>query len=581
MKDENPLLHLGATQSGKGLWLDPAVRTTHMHVPGASGRGKSYFLQHLIQQDIDHGHGLCLIDPHGTLYHKIVAWCAAKPAARSWDKLILLDASAPGWTFGFNPLDFGGADIAFAVDAMVSAVAQVWGGEDTNKTPALKKVLRGVFHVLAEQGLTLLEASYLIAERPESRPLRERLTRDVADSVIRELWAEWNQYKPQDFHLLFGSTTNRLMEFVSTPVVRSIIGQKEWTIDLRKVMDEGGIVLVNLQPRGRLTEFNARTLGTLLTHDLFLRAQDRPEGSRPFYVYIDECGRYLNESIQRILDESRKRGLHLILANQHLSQLRAAGDTVYSAIMTDAQTKVIFGGLETEDAETLVKEVFLDLDLEEPKHSLTRRVAVGQEAVILRSGSTGRGATTGRARTRASGYSTSTGTSTGESESESRTRYPDATESEVATGAWGVSASTTTSESYSYSEAETESEAASVTEMTGWVESFKTLYADAITPYTLEEQRYKKVAWLKKQPRQMALLVQPDFSLIPFRVATVTEPAVLPGKLARFVQRRREALPFVLPAHESNRLIEERRRALQQRLGGPDEIREIDPYEND
>lgn len=311
-----------------------------------------------------------------------------------------------------------------------------------------------------------------------------------------------------------------------------------------------------------------------------MRAQGRPEGSRPFYVYIDECGRYLNESIQRILDESRKRGLHLILANQHLAQLRAAGDTVYSAIMTDAQTKVIFGGLATEDAETMVKEVFLDLNLEEPKHALTRQVAVGQEAVILHSGSSGRGTTTGHARTRASSTSTSTGTSTGESESESRTRYPDATESEIATGAWGVSASITTSESYSSSEAETESEAASVTEMTGWAESFKTLYADAITPYTLEEQRYKKVAWLKKQPRQMALLVQPDFSLIAFRVATVTAPPVLPGKLARFVERRREALPFVQSDAESARCIEERRRALQQRLGMPPEIREIDPYGN-
>lgn len=268
--DTDHLLHLGATQSGKGLLLDPTVRQTHMHVLGASGRGKSYFLEHLIRQDIDHGHGLCLIDPHGTLYHKIVAWCAAKPAARSWDKLILLDASAEGWTFGFNPLDFGGVDIAFAVDSMVSAVAQVWGGEDTNKTPTLKKVLRGVFHVLAAQGLTLLEAPYLLDERPESRPLRERLTRDLADPMIRDLWAGWNQLKPHEFRDLFASSVNRLLEFLAAPRVRSIIGQKEWTIDLRNIMDEGGIVLVNLEARGRLSEANARTLGTLLTHDLFL-----------------------------------------------------------------------------------------------------------------------------------------------------------------------------------------------------------------------------------------------------------------------------------------------------------------------
>ena len=81
-------VRLGATQSGKQLFLDPSVRTTHMHVLGASGRGKSYFLEHLIRQDIRNSDGLCLIDPHGALYEKVVSWCAEHDDRVSWEKMI-------------------------------------------------------------------------------------------------------------------------------------------------------------------------------------------------------------------------------------------------------------------------------------------------------------------------------------------------------------------------------------------------------------------------------------------------------------------------------------------------------------
>ncbi len=347
------LLHLGATEAGEPLCIDYDARKTHMHVLGVSGKGKTYFLEYLIRQDIRNGDGLCLIDPHGTLYHSVVAWCAAHPAVVSWDKLILLDASAPGWAFGFNPLDFGGASLSFAVDAMASAVAQVWGGEDMNRKPTLKRVLRNVFYALAEQGLTLLEAEYLVSDLAEHRPVREYLTGRVTDLVCRNQWASWNAAKPHDRNEDFRSCANRLAVFVNSPLTRNIIGQQGSVVNFREVMERGGIVLVNLEERRELSDESARLLGTLLTHDLFLQAQSRPEGSRPFYFYIDECGRYLNESIQRILDESRKRSLHLILANQNLAQLQAAGETVYKAVMGGAQTKVVFGGGEYDDADTI------------------------------------------------------------------------------------------------------------------------------------------------------------------------------------------------------------------------------------
>jgi len=582
MRRRNGLIHLGATESGSGLYIDPSLRQTHLHVLGASGRGKSYFLECMIRQDIANYDGLCLIDPHGTLYHKIVAWCTENAHVVDWDRLTLLDASAPGWAFGFNPLQFRGADPSFSVDATVNACAQVWGGEDTSSTPLLKRVLRSVFHALVEKNLTLIEAALLINERDELRPVRTLLTEDLRDPVIREQWEKWRTLKSHELRQEFASTTNRLMEFLAAQVIRTIVGQRNVTIDFRRVMDDGGVVLVNLESRGRLSDFNARTLGTLLTNDIFLKAQERPTGSRPFYLYIDECGRYLNESIQRMLDESRKRGLHLILANQHLSQLRAAGDAVYSAIMTDAQTKVIFGGLSTEDAETMVKEVFLDLDLEEPKDSLTRKAAVGQEKIVLRSGSSGRTTSTGTTRSRGTTVSVMSGTGYGENESESTPENLDGTDGPT-TRAWGVQVNASEAETEGWSDTTTDAFSEAISEMSGWTESFKTIYEDAVGGvFTLEEQRYKKVAWLKKQPRQMALLVRPpDFSLVPFRVADVSEPLVSEEMAAAFVEERFRAIPCVVPERESLAEIDDRALSIKGVAYGPVRVPEdFDPLDD-
>lgn len=553
MIQKSKLLHLGAAQSGKRLYLDPEVRKTHMHVLGASGRGKSYFLEYLIRQDIRNGDGLCLIDPHGTLYRKVVAWCAEYSSLVPWDKLILLDASAAGWAFGFNPLHFAGANNSYCVDSMVNACAQVWGGENTAYTPLLKRVLRGVFHALVDKNLSLLEARYLINEREEFADIRRRMTGDIGDAILREEWARWNTLKPHEFREQFASTTNRLDEFITATVIRRIIGQTDSIINFRRVMDEGGVVLVNLEGRGQISEFNARTLGTLLTNDIFLKANDRLEGSRPFYLYIDECGKYLNESIQRILDESRKRGLHLILSHQHLSQLKEAGETVYSAVMTDAQTKVIFGGIRDEDGMQMVKEVFLDLNLEEPKESLTRRVAVGQERIIMRSGGSSSSQATGSSSTRGTTTNRIASFSNGKSQSESRLMSADGVYDQEApvTMAWGM----TQGESYGDSDGLSESEAQSISEViaenNGWTEAFQTIYADAVGGhFSLEEQRYKKAAWLRRQPKQMALLALPDFSLTPFRVADVRPARVTEKATDTFIENRFRELPYVSPEQE-------------------------------
>jgi hypothetical protein len=222
-----------------------------MHVLGASGRGKSKLLEHLIREDIKRGRGLCLIDPHGYLYRDLIRWLETKGFADD-RQIILFEPGDADWTFGFNPLDFRGGELSFCVDAMVRSCAAVWGGEDSSRTPLLKRCLRSVFYVLAEKELSLLEALELI--NPWSVDgIRRYLTNGIGDPVFASQWETFNALRPAEFQEHFSSTANRLIEFLAAPVVRTTIGQTRRTVDFRRVMDEGAVVLVNLAPQGRVS----------------------------------------------------------------------------------------------------------------------------------------------------------------------------------------------------------------------------------------------------------------------------------------------------------------------------------------
>ena len=397
---------LGKTEDGRSLYLPAKVRTTHMQVIGASGTGKTKFLEHLIRADILENRGLCLLDPTGNLYKELVRWCETK-GFLGRKKILLFDPASDEWSFSFNPLSLSheSEDISFHVDSMVKACATVWGGEDTDRTPLLKRCLRSTFHVLAEKRLTLLEAMDLLSDNDEAG-LRTYLTRDIADAVIRAQWASFNTMKPREFRETFGSTQNRLMEFLASERIRRVLGARENALDLHTVMDEGAILLVNLSSGRRVSEENASLLGALLVSDLFLKARGRPKGSRPFFLYVDECSRFVSEDIGRILDEGRQFGLHLILAHQHLAQLMKAGEAVYNAVMTDARTKVVFGGLSPDDAKVMAETVYMgEIDFEEAKQSLIKPVTVGYDRITLANESESSGRSYGSGRSESDGWS--------------------------------------------------------------------------------------------------------------------------------------------------------------------------------
>ena len=145
------------------------------------------------------------------------------------------------WCAGFNPLRLDSqTETAVRVDAMVAACAQVWGGENTNATPLLKKCLRAVFYTLAIRNLTLAEAPILTSSESD---LRRSLIADLPDPVFNAVWRDFDALSRREFYEQFSSTNNRLLEVLSSPVVRRIVGQRDRALDLRAVMDAGEIVI--------------------------------------------------------------------------------------------------------------------------------------------------------------------------------------------------------------------------------------------------------------------------------------------------------------------------------------------------
>lgn len=587
-------VQLGFDAAGRELWLDEGLRATHLQVVGASMSGKTRFLEHLIRQDIRNGDGLCLIDPTGNLYRRLLRWCETNRYLER-RRILLFEPANPDVSFGFNPLAFEHApdarEINFAVGSLVATFAQVWGGEDPQKTPLLQRLLRAVFHTLLEHGLTLVEADRL-ASALDADGVRRHLTGTLADTVYRRLWANLNAQRSREFNEQFMSVQNRLHAFLGSPAVRAVVGRTAGVLDSRALMDTGGVLLCDLSPGDRrLPQDNARLLGMLLVNDLVQKARGRPEGSRPFYLYIDECYHYLNDDIATILDQMRQFGLHLILAHQHLGQLDEAGPLIRGAILTDARTKVVFGGLSMESATLMADDLFAgELDLEEPKHTLDKPVVVGHELRWLHS----EGVTDSVGESESEGISQ--GRSWGESESGSSARQwasvegwttsdtlsftpdesflPGGTLTHAAQTGRSGSRTVSGSETRAWGSSRSESESRSVAHGTSRSRGVTHGRSETLAPvlntlpsavYSLPEQRYRAAVLVRNLPPRTAVVKVPYGPSVVVTVPPVEEGYARAERVERFRARAFAKSGVVVPIAEAEAEIERRGHDLERR----------------
>ena len=384
---------VGETNDGRPIKLDHKAQLQyHVQLIGLSGRGKSRAIEHILKQFLLNRVGFTLLDPHGDIYEALVAWLARMPERFLRDRNIhLFDPAHPKWRFGYNPLniredvpvDQREAIAMDRVEAVMEAVSQVMGGEATDQMPLYQRTFSTILYTVARRGLSIYEAMQLLPASEER--FREHLAYDLPDEVARLAWLEIQTWKAKEFSQNVASLYNRLHRIMRHPFVRQILVQTKSTLDVREVMDEGEVVLANFQPRTGFPDANADLIARLLLCDYTQTARTRPANvSRPHFLVIDECYRYLTSDIERILDQTRKYGLHLVLAHQRLSQLGKPGEPIYEGVMEGAQNKLIFGTSYQSALELADRFFSHEYDLERPKQTMIRPVQVGVKRTTMR-----------------------------------------------------------------------------------------------------------------------------------------------------------------------------------------------------
>lgn len=355
--------------TGLPFHISPSQLSTHMHVLGASGVGKSFFLEGILKLLILQGQGVCLIDPHGDLYHRLLEFCTwlhfHHPEKGIAQRLIPFDIAERQHIFGFNPVARNARVMTYQVVALIEAIRKVWGQESFDSTPRLARWLFNTAYAIIERELTLLQAKHLIDPKPNEQ--REAIAGRIQNPDIRAEWDYISALREKERNEFMESSFNRLRPFVMNEVISLIVGRKERVIDFPSLLNDRKILLVNLARQNTIADDYQQMLGTMLVNEILTAAFARPRGQRaPFFLAIDEFSRFVTKDICEILDGGRKFGLHLILAHQHLNQLKQKDPEVYYSTLINARLKSVFGGLGEEDLDLMSRELFtgeLDPDL--------------------------------------------------------------------------------------------------------------------------------------------------------------------------------------------------------------------------
>lgn len=346
-------------------------RRGHMYIIGKTGTGKSTLLETLMMNDLLKGQGFAVLDPHGDLIKRIRSQIPTERA----DRVIDFDASDPQTPYGFNPLGFMAVDKRpLAASGLVQVFKHLWVD---SWGPRLEYILRNCLLSL----LDFPNAKFTDIPKLLSNPkFRADVVKFIRNEETREFWTnEFNKY-PERFRLeSISPIQNKVGAFLSNSLLRRMLTNPERPLNLRRSMDEGKIILVNLA-KGSIGEDTANLLGSLLISRFDLAAlsrSDTPEESRrDFILYMDEFHNFTTQSLVFMLSELRKYRLSLVLAHQYLSQLEPR---IRDAILGNAGTIILFR-IGAADAEELAPEfapTFTGTDLISlPNYSIYLRMMI-------------------------------------------------------------------------------------------------------------------------------------------------------------------------------------------------------------
>ncbi len=298
--------------------IKKADRQRHFYLLGKTGTGKSTLFKNMFISDVLAGEGACFVDPHGDTVEELLDYI---PPNRI-DDVIYFNPTDVENPVGFNMLELKDKSQRDLIADGVVEVFKKQFGESWG--PRLQYILTNTIATALEaQGTTLLAIIRLLVDTN----YRKFILKQVGDPILYKFWVEEFAQMSQNNRLLTEAISpiqNKVGRFISSAVIRNIIGQVKSTIDLRDIMDNQKILLVNLA-QGKLGEETASLLGGMVITRLQATAMERVdipiEQRKDFFLYVDEFQNFATESFAKILSEARKYKLNLTMTNQYIDQL--------------------------------------------------------------------------------------------------------------------------------------------------------------------------------------------------------------------------------------------------------------------
>ena len=350
MTEGNNIIYFGETNfrnERKRFGIKRRDRTKHMYVIGKTGMGKTTLEENMAIQDILNGEGVGIVDPHGEFAEKMLSFV---PKERI-DDVLYFSPSDNDWPIAFNIMEnIDSTQRHLIANGLLGVFKKIWPDVWSSR---MEYILNNCILALLEYPeATLLGINRMLSDKS----YRQEVVSKIADPVVKSFWTEeFARYTERYMTEAGAAVQNKVGQFISNPLIRNIIGQPKSSFDIRKLMDQKKIFIMNLS-KGRIGEENSRLIGAMLITKIYLAAMSRVDVSEEerldFYLYVDEFQNFATESFKDILSEARKYRLNLTLAHQYITQM---DETVRDAVFGNVGTLISFR-VGAYDAELLEKE---------------------------------------------------------------------------------------------------------------------------------------------------------------------------------------------------------------------------------
>lgn len=336
----------------KPICIEREDRMRHMYVIGQTGSGKSWNILRMIMQDIYNGDGVCLMDPHGDLAEMVLNRI---PHERAED-VIYFNAADFERPLGFNLMDYQNEqDKHRVVNGFIGLLKKMFDPHDQGIVgPILERAVRNsMLTAMSEEGTTLVEVVRILTDE---KWVMEKWVPIIKDDLVRRYWTDQiAKTTEQQKSETLGYIVSKFDRFVTNIAVRNIIGQSKSSFNVREVMDNRKILIINLS-KGLLGEENAQFLGLLVIPKIVSAALSRQDSAaedrKDFFFYVDEFQNFATDEFAEILSEARKYRLSLTMANQYIAQMpEKVRDSVFGNVGS-----LMVGRVGPDDAEYLEKQ---------------------------------------------------------------------------------------------------------------------------------------------------------------------------------------------------------------------------------